>query len=31
MDTGCVWGNRMSMYRLATEDKKDKWYHCDCS
>jgi bis(5'-nucleosyl)-tetraphosphatase (symmetrical) len=31
MDTGCVWGNRLSMYRLATADRKDKWYHCDCS
>jgi bis(5'-nucleosyl)-tetraphosphatase (symmetrical) len=31
LDTGCVWGNRLSMYRLGTEDKKDKWYHCDCS
>jgi bis(5'-nucleosyl)-tetraphosphatase (symmetrical) len=30
MDTGCVWGARLTMYRLPTEKKKDKWYHCDC-
>jgi bis(5'-nucleosyl)-tetraphosphatase (symmetrical) len=27
MDTGCVWGGQLTMYKLG----KDKWYHCDCS
>lgn len=26
-DTGCVWGGKLSLYRLG----KDKWYSCDCS
>jgi bis(5'-nucleosyl)-tetraphosphatase (symmetrical) len=26
-DTGCVWGNKLSMYCLDNE----KWYRCDCS
>jgi bis(5'-nucleosyl)-tetraphosphatase (symmetrical) len=31
LDTGCVWGGRMTLYRLPLGDKKAKWYHCDCS
>jgi len=31
LDTGCVWGGRLSMYRLANEEKKGKWYRCDCT
>jgi bis(5'-nucleosyl)-tetraphosphatase (symmetrical) len=31
LDTGCVWGEKMTLYRLPTDAKKAKWYHCDCS
>ena len=31
LDTGCVWGNHLSLYRLGLDGKKPKWYHCDCS
>ena len=26
LDSGCVWGNRLTMYRVD----KPQWYHCDC-
>ncbi len=31
LDTGCVWGNHLTLYRLKTPAKKAKWYQCDCS
>jgi bis(5'-nucleosyl)-tetraphosphatase (symmetrical) len=31
LDTGCVWGEKMTLYRLPTDAKKGKWYQCDCS
>ena len=31
LDTGCVWGHRLSLYRLGLKGKKPKWHHCDCS
>jgi bis(5'-nucleosyl)-tetraphosphatase (symmetrical) len=31
LDTGCVWGNTMTLHRLPGGGKKAKWYQCDCS
>ena len=30
LDTGCVWGGKMSLYRLPLGGKKGRWFRCSC-